>query len=573
MTESNNRYDSGNSFSKLDLKKSVYTVRLNLLEALGTPRALSLAICYRYGEYETLYDLLSEPFTLGIGSSTICAADTADIYRVNLQTNALFSKADDLPPIPGLEDEALEGFLQCEKANRETNVRFLTNQVRSDLIFTTSMLISQTLGKFDIDRAHRDIRFGPGVSSTCRGLSATIAHKLESPLQCTPRAAKHLVKALESDFQYLYCLKNSWVSEPYNYFLTIPKTFKELRGICIGQHGNIMLQLGVGTYMRTKFRKYVDLDRQADFHRKLVRESWRKIATIDLRKASQLIARRCVQSVFPTDWLSYMDDIREEYTLLPSGDINYNQHYSAMGNGFTFEMESILFYNLAKAAMLNAGVKWDILTVFGDDIIVDREHAHLVVDALENFGFQINRSKTFIDGPFKESCGEDTFNGIPVRPFYLRNINNGKPVESQYRICNNILRMALRSYAGICFDSRFFRSWVTAVRSIPEKRRHFTTNVTSSQRNRYGSTELFDDQVLYRPGGRLPPEGSVNQYRIGRKFRSTAGYTSLDSDIQLGAALLGCSSSGEIPRGLTTYQVARRKLKYTPQLTALDWGT
>lgn len=325
--------------------------------------------------------------------------------------------------------------------------------------------------------------------------------------------------------------------------------------------------------MRSRFRKYVDLNRQADLHRKLVKESWSKIATIDLRKASQLIARRCVQAVFPTDWLAYMDDIREEYTLLPDGKINYNQHYSAMGNGFTFEMESILFYNLAKAAMLNAGVKWETLTVFGDDIIVDKEHAFLIIDALENFGFQINRSKTFIDGPFKESCGEDTFNGIPVRAYYLRNINNGKPIESQYRICNNILRMALRSYSSVCFDGSFFRSWVTAVRSIHEKRRHFTTIITSQQREQYASEELFDDQVLYRPGGRMPPQGSVNQYRLGRKFRKGSRYTSLNSDVQLGTALLGGESDGEIPRGLTIYSVVRRRLKYTPQLTTLDWGT
>lgn len=209
MTESNNCHDGRSFFSKSDLKQSVHEARLNLLEALGTPRALSLAICYRLGEYDALYHLLSEPFTLGLGSSKLSAADTADLCRINLQTHALFSKADDLPPMAGLEEEALKGFLQCEEDNRETNVRFLTNQVRSDLIFTTSMLISQTLGKFDINRAYRDIRFGPGVSSTCRGLSATIAHKLESPLQCTPRAVRHVVKALESDFQYLYCLKNS----------------------------------------------------------------------------------------------------------------------------------------------------------------------------------------------------------------------------------------------------------------------------------------------------------------------------------------------------------------------------
>lgn len=552
----------------------LFNVRLDILEALNIPHSLALALCYKYGEFDELYRLLGEPLPLN-GHGNLTPYENISEYRAFFQANALFSKADDLPPLPGLAEKALQDFLDCEKHNRETNIRFLCKEVNSPLIYQTSRLLAEILGEHsELDMA-QNLRFGPGVSSSCRGLKATIAHKLEADIICTPRSLPIVERTFRHFFQYYYNLKPIVASEQYNYFTTVPKTFKQERGICIGQHGNIVVQLAYGAQLRQRFRKYVDLDKAADFHQYLVEKKWREIATIDLRSASQMIARRAVQAVWPETWLSVMDDLREEYTLLPDGTKNYNQHYSAMGNGFTFEMESLLFYCLAKAAMLNAGMKWKYLSVFGDDIIVDKECGPIVVQALKDFGFVPNDDKTYLDGPFKESCGVDTLRGRNVRPVFLRNTKNGKSIEVLYKLANNISRMAANSGHGICLDSSFYRAWIRVIREIPEHWRFFSRGCDVGYReNRYRRIQENvpgADTVIYTFQGRKVPEGRYDSC-IARKYSKKHRYWPDAGDIQLGLALLGGSPDGELQRNSHPYRIVRSKLRYRLAPSTMVWA-
>lgn len=556
------------------LSKTLQECRFNLLEALNTPHSVALSICYRYEQYDELYNLLKR--TVPLYSDGSSPYENINNMRAFFQANALFSKSDDLPAIDGLEEAAIHSFFECEEANSETNKRFLLGQVSSPLIYRTNQILIDLLGDFsELDYA-QNLRFGPGSSSTCRGLSATLAHKLESDILCTPRSQEILDRTFRHFYQYYYRLKPIVATATSNSFLTIPKTFKERRGICIGQHGNIIGQLALGSLYRRKFKRFVNLDRAADFHRKLVKEKWSEIATIDLRRASQMISRRAVQAVWPEQWLSVMDDLREEYTNL-YGILNYNQHYSAMGNGFTFEMESVLFYSLCKAAMQNKGLKWNYLSVFGDDIIVDKECAEVVIEALVEFGFEINQDKTFIDGPFKESCGMDTLRGHEVRPIFLRNYSDGKILELKYKLANSVLRMASNSCSHLCLDGSFYRTWISVIRSIPEHRRFFSTSEIPIDRfdgylNAPSRTPESDD-VLYVRAGRDFPSGTYNTTKIGRKYDEEARYWPSVGDIQLGLALLGGSPDGEIPRKSSAFKIVKKKLRYMSKLSTTVWTT
>lgn len=552
----------------------LFEVRLDILEALKLPHSLALALCYKYGEFDELYRLLGEPLPLD-GKENQMPYENISEYRAFFQANALFSKADDLPPLSGLAEKALQDFLDCEKHNRETNTRFLCKEVSSPLIYQTSRLLSEILGEHsELDMA-QNLRFGPGVSSSCRGSMATIAHKLEADITCTPRSLPIVERTFRHFFQYYYRLKPIIAKEQYNYFTTVPKTFKQERGICIGQHGNIVVQLAYGAQLRRKFKKYVDLNKAADFHQYLVEKKWREIATIDLRSASQMIARRAVQAVWPETWLSVMDDLREEYTLLPDGTKNYNQHYSAMGNGFTFEMESLLFYCLAKAAMLNAGLDWKYLSVFGDDIIVDKECAPTVVQALKDFGFVPNDEKTYLDGPFKESCGVDTLRGRNIRPIFLRNTKNGKYIEVLYKLANNISRMAANSGHGICLDASFYRAWIRVVREIPEHRRYYSDGCDVGYREgryqRIQENVPGADTTIYVFQGRKIPDGKYG-YCLTRKYSRKHRYWPGAGDIQLGLALLGGSPDGELHRNSHPYRIARSKQRYRLAPSTMVWA-
>lgn len=542
--------------------------RLDILEALNTNYSLALAICYRYNEWSELYRLLGNNDTL---------ADTSWVFpdrkiskeRAFLQAKALFSKSDDLPEIPLLEEDALKSFFDCEAKNKETNNRILFGEISSPLVYRTNVILTQILGEFSELEWAQYFRFGPGVSSTCRGLHSTILHKLESKIECTPEALPMVRRGFKHFFQY-YHHDAEYTVASSNVFLTVEKSYKERRGICISRHGNIPAQLALGLCLKERLKPFINIDYQADYHKKLVRQHWREIATIDLRKASQMIARRLPELVFPPDWFDAMDTLRESSTILPNGKVQYNEHFSAMGNGFTFEMETLLFYATAKAALQNAGVKWKFLSVFGDDIIVDKEHAQIVSDALVNFGFEINSDKTFIDGPFKESCGVDTLYGRNVRPVFIRHLKGRKTDEILFKLANSAIRMAANSGHGLCFDARFYRAWMRVVRKIPSHRRFFSTNANLGRSPGWKIPD--DNSVLYCTATRELPEGSVNKFKLVEKRRTCQpGDSSLKGrdEAVLGAALLGYTYSSFVKS--RKYSLVRRRSHSLSRPCSMIW--
>lgn len=57
--------------------------------------------------------------------------------------------------------------------------------------------------------------------------------------------------------------------------------------------------------------------------------------------------------------------------------------------------------------------------MYGDDIVVRQSSALLLTEVLRDAGFVTNKEKTFIVGPFRESCGADWYQGQDVRPVFL----------------------------------------------------------------------------------------------------------------------------------------------------------
>lgn len=88
-----------------------------------------------------------------------------------------------------------------------------------------------------------------------------------------------------------------------------------------------------------------------------------------------------------------------------------------MGNGYTFTLETAIFAAVARLYSTTS-------SVYGDDIIVESPAASDVIATLRHLGFYTNPEKTFVDGPFRESCGCDYWNGISVRPFYIRSTDS-----------------------------------------------------------------------------------------------------------------------------------------------------
>jgi hypothetical protein len=98
--------------------------------------------------------------------------------------------------------------------------------------------------------------------------------------------------------------------------------------------------------------------------------------------------------------------------------------FASMGSALTFPVQSLSFYILCVSAGLVAtGTKekdWELIArqvrVYGDDLIVPVLWMPVLEKLFTLLYLKINRSKTFVKGNFRESCGTDAYNGVNVSP-------------------------------------------------------------------------------------------------------------------------------------------------------------
>jgi hypothetical protein len=205
-----------------------------------------------------------------------------------------------------------------------------------------------------------------------------------------------------------------------NVLFTVPKKTDIDRVACKEPDLNMFVQKGVGNYFRRCLQRYhINLNDQS-INRSLAREGsiTGNLATLDLSSASDSVTRELVFQLLPVSWFTLLDSVRSPVTII-DGVEHRNEMFSSMGNGFTFELESLIFFTLARATAFFRGARGSI-SVYGDDIICPTSVAHDLTWVLKYFGFSVNPDKSFIDGPFRESCGGHYWNGIDITPFYIR---------------------------------------------------------------------------------------------------------------------------------------------------------
>lgn len=211
------------------------------------------------------------------------------------------------------------------------------------------------------------------------------------------------------------------VKQESNVMFTVPKNTTIDRVACKEPDINMYLQKGVGKFIRKRLKRRcgIDLNDQS-INRDLARKGSidGSLATVDLSSASDSVTTGLVEAFLPPIWFSAMNAIRCPTTMV-DGEVHVNEMFSSMGNGFTFELESLLFYVIARAIAYFEGVKGDI-SVYGDDIIIPTGIYHQLEWVLGVLGFQVNPDKSFHTGGFRESCGGHYYYGCDVTPFYLR---------------------------------------------------------------------------------------------------------------------------------------------------------
>lgn len=338
-------------------------------------------------------------------------------------------------------------------------------------------------------------RHGPGTTLSSAVANPTAADKFDDVLSMTRGAVFYLwniadtlwMKALLARADRKSCSPLDCVNVSRgNRFTTVPKTALTDRGIAIECSLNVYFQLAIGRAIRRSLRSRAgwDLDNAASIHRKVAQSASidGSFATIDLSNASDSLCKNLVRVLLHgTPWLERMEDLRSTHTFF-NGKWHLLEKFSSMGNGYTFELETCVFASLIASCLeLNGqgAILGEDFYVFGDDLIVRTEAAESVVAALAWAGFSINKDKTFLSGPFRESCGGDYFLGSPVRGYYLKQ-----------DLCYGTQTIySLHNGAKTCLEisgvyAPWFLDWVRK-RLLPADLRHI------------GGSNRFGDSVLH----------------------------------------------------------------------------
>jgi len=354
------------------------------------------------------------------------------------QCLALYQKRADLKLGIDKSQVALEKFIESEQACKESNIRI--SRSREDgatmprlvarVIFTAQQKISRILG--DVPNLD-DLQFayGPGANTNVRKTTSA-RWKLSAKPACSASMAG-MAGAILAQVP-AYTKLHSWESETSWFteveiqageLMFVPKNAKTDRSIMVEPSLNSLAQKGYGRFIRDRLLKSgVNLlDQSINTERARIGSLNNSLATIDLSSASDTISKELVSELLPHDWYVALASIRTGSVECKrySYSVPKLEKFSSMGNGFTFELESLIFYALTVAVCHCCGVKPNV-TVYGDDIICPPEIVPSLTEVFTWCGFSINASKSYTSGPFRESCGKDFYNGINVRPFYQREL-------------------------------------------------------------------------------------------------------------------------------------------------------
>lgn len=354
-------------------------------------------------------------------------------------------------------DRAFQGFVEGERLCKMTNRLFsskwpchTTDVSIHSYISVAAKKISDLLGPFDMESFIAGVDFGPGASTRLGRAKADLLYKFQGNPEATHSCAPYYEAARKYFGPSFFDGFGDVNYRSTNKLVTVPKNSKTERVIAIEPDLNMFFQKGIGSMIRRKLKHVgIDLDDQT-LNQRLARVAsiTEDLATIDLKSASDSVSLEIVRALLPPDWYEHLFNLRSPAGVLPDGSIVNYQKFSSMGNGYTFELESLIFWALASAVISLADCKRRELGVYGDDLIVPSEVAPELIILLDICGFSTNLDKTFIRGPFKESCGKHFFKGVDVTPFYIRRPINR--LHELFLLHNNFMRWSANRKFSYC---------------------------------------------------------------------------------------------------------------------------
>lgn len=212
--------------------------------------------------------------------------------------------------------------------------------------------------------------------------------------------------------------------------VVVPKSYKSGRTIVpdtiLG--GFISGGLGEVVMQRLKVNAGLDIRRKQQEHKRVAQVASRTghLVTADMSKASDNISWPLLQRVLPPEWFDVIKDDAIGTVVWKNNRISVASPL-LMGKGYTFPLQTLVFYSLLMSIANELGVAHKYISVYGDDLIYPDIMHKYVLKVFPMLGLKLNVDKTSADnargtafrssGCFRESCGGDYLDGQDIRPY------------------------------------------------------------------------------------------------------------------------------------------------------------
>jgi hypothetical protein len=354
---------------------------------------------------------------------------------------------------------------------------------RHNILVRARALVHFVLTPFQDEEWFSETKHGTGTSIGVSFSDTSLEAKSLFPVSCTRSVASLLENYLEYDSSLYSALldfnNSSATAERYSIVegsraTTVPKNKSVDRMIAVEPTGNMYFQQGLMAMMYNRLKACgLDLEILPETHkeRALIASITSSEATIDWSSASDCVSTDLLRWLLPPKWFECCDLVRSKQITIGDESILLNM-FSTMGNAVTFPLETLVFWSLGHAVVLEEEgsrslfPEWKDLmrvSVFGDDCILPTQHALPYISMMESVGFIVNKEKSFFDDKgFRESCGGDYLRGCDVRPFYIKAPTSDRWSAKNpwlYTICNLVFKKYTTYFGPLTYlyDKEFFK--------------------------------------------------------------------------------------------------------------------
>jgi len=383
------------------------------------------------------------------------------IFKAQYQLENLFKRYTFIDDVFSSEERKCSALKNFADYQTTLAVPICTSEISFRVLQRARIIVKGILGDFSQQELLEEISFGkranygvPYADSyldvKMENLSGSFEHRTWFKNHVVQHDV-HLRLWLEERINLVLATRDGHKHLPFSDVAThlnvvsVPKTFKTDRTITPNSVLGALHSGALGNMIRYRLKRNgLDIAKLQEQQKALAKSAsrTRHLVTADLSKASDSFTWELMNKVVPRPWLRALNFGRLRQCKV-SGSLMYLTSFMAMGIGFTFPLETLMFYGILVAIQQLTDVKGRI-SVYGDDLIYPRALHKYVVDLFPKLGLQLNVDKTFCEDYFRESCGGDYYHGVDVRPFQPEQIG-GKMGRMQYlqflyKILNGLMR-------------------------------------------------------------------------------------------------------------------------------------